>query len=225
MFGVLAFALRSVLTVLVAGILVAEANGYAIDFDTFTVRKLGLLAANVTPSTAAVGLIDGELDKSNNQYAGQLAPGTYNLAVSAEGYHDWHRTVRIEAGKSTAFPLLTLFRTSPELIEERPASLEELSAPLIDPRLVVVGGEIWLVRQDGMQLVTRLSLPIEAAILLDQAHVLFVASNALRVIDIDGSNDQQLLPTLEPGVRLRAHADDQVSLIDLRGQLQRYVIR
>jgi len=209
----------------VAGILVAEANGYAIDFHTLTVQKFGLLAANVTPPAATVMLTDGKLAKTGSQYAGQLPPGTYTLSVSLDAYHPWQRSVRIEAGKSTAFPLLTLFRVAPERIEERPATAAELATPLIDPSLTVVGGEIWRAQRSGQQLVTRLSRPISAAVLLDQSHVALLVDSQVRVIDVDGSNDQVLLRDIPAGTRLAPQGYDQIDLVGLDGQLQRYVIR
>ena len=225
-FGVVAFVLRTTLTLLAAGILVAEANGYHINFSTFEISKQGLLVARISPDSAQAMLSGEPLQWTSGQWVTKRPPGTYTLTVNASEYLPWHKLLRIEAGRSIAFPNLSLYRQTPTLVEERAATRAELDTPLVDPRLAIEGSELWLNRQTGRQLISRFSAGLHSASLLDAGHVIFLRDRSVHVIDVDGSNDQLLLSDISsPDTRVLARNGTQLGLLSSVGQIQWYTVQ
>lgn len=215
-FNVVAFVLRTGLTLLAAGILLTQAMGYAIDFDDLTITKIGLLVLHVSPTDASVMVSDGVLQSDRSNLVAQLPSGTYSVEVSKDTYRTWRQTVTIAPGLSYAYPAVTLFLDVPELRSRRLATIDELLSPLVDDRLIVRGSELWRTLRGEQQLVTRFSQPIRSAILLDSAHVVVQIGRIIHVFDIDGSNDQSLVVLDDDRPRrLLAIDTETIGLLDL----------
>lgn len=220
-----AFVLRSVLTLLVAFLLLVQAYGYVIDFKSLTLTKVGLLVLQVRPTEATIALSGGTLHKEGNYLVSKLPQGSYQLEVSYPTYQTWKQRVRIEPGRSSAYPSIILFLTNPVVAATQPATTSQLATPLVDPTLRVDGGELWRIRKDDDQLVTRFSAPIRSARLFDKNHVLVTIGRELHVVDIDGSNDLRLV-TFSDGRQRRLLPLDQTSMGVLDGvEVTEFVIR
>lgn len=192
------FAVRTVLTVIAAVIVVLQANGYAIDFERLRIEQLGLVSLTVAPSTARV-YVDGKLVKlQRGTYTSTVTPDVYSLEVQLNGYRTWRHLARVESGGVVRFEDVLLF---PERIEPsgtRPASAVDRARPLIDSRLRLVGTELWVARGESDRLVTRLSETIKAAVVLADSHIVYQISDGIHVIDVDGQNDVLLVAQEHP---------------------------
>ncbi len=193
-------ALRSVLTLLAAAILVLEANGYLIDFNRLRAEKAGLLVLETRPADAKAMLDGNALPLRRGQLTTAYFPDMYRLDVVKDGYHPWHHTVRIERGHVAVFDGIVLFPRERPVTGARPATTAEAAAPLVGSQLRVTSGEVWYqsARTAAEQLVTRLSVPIQAAVLLDKAHVLYQVRSGVHVVDLDGTNDVLLIDQALP---------------------------
>ncbi len=200
-------ALRYGLTALAAGILVLQANGYSIDFATLTVEKLGAIVLTDVPSGAQV-TIDGNPVSVERRAVTQLVyPGSYVVSVQLAAHQTWQRNVQVGAGAAVHYRPV-LFYEEPSFLGIQPASPEELRAPFVDPRLIVIGGEVWLRDNGTRQLVTRFASPMRAATLLDDDHLAVVVNTDLVVLTRDGMS-QQILLTVEAGQPVRLVPTDR----------------
>jgi len=187
------FILRSVLTSIAAIILVLQANGYVIDFDRLRIEKAGLLVIT-TQTPAVTTLLDGkELRLQLGQLTKQYFPGQYQLEVRKAGYQTWQYQADIKKGHVAVFADITLFPEQLTVINDHPVTATELKAPVVSDQLRLVGTELWHRTKDVERLVTRLSVPMIAAVIFDSTHVIYETASEIHVIDMDGSNDQRLL--------------------------------
>lgn len=188
-----AFLLRTLLTGVVVFILLVQANGYEINFHRLTLTKIGLLFIHPNPLDASASLSFGKLSKQGQNLVAALTPGQYVVMLTKPNYRPWSATVSIQAGRSNAFPFATLYLAEPTLLEQRSASAQELTSPLVDPTLTAEQGELWHRTRDGQGLVTRYFPSIRSARLFDAGHALVQLGAEIHIIDLDGSNDQVLL--------------------------------
>jgi hypothetical protein len=74
-------------------------QGWRIDFLDQTIKQVGVLTVESSPSQANI-YIDGELRGRTNRST-TLDIGTYQIRVSREGFYDWNKEVKILEEKST----------------------------------------------------------------------------------------------------------------------------
>lgn len=192
------FLLRTTLTVLAAGILVVQANGYSIDFEHLRVAQAGLIRMNVSPASAR-SFVDGrQIRLTRGEFASTYTPDVYDVEVQLNGYQSWHHLARVEPGNVVRFDHIILFPERIDPIGTSPTTTIGREAPLIDPRLRIINTELWYVANGKQQLVTRLSGQILAATLLGTSHVVYQTSDGIHAIDIDGVNDAILVAQVDP---------------------------
>lgn len=188
------FILRTVLTLIAAAILILEANGYVIDFDRLRVEKAGLIVVSVHPTDAELFLNGRQINLQRGQLTQKLFPDLYLLEIRREGYQVWQHSVRVESGTVAAFPGALLFLDHIVQSSQHPVTVSESQLPLINSKILITGNELWYKPDSSKeQLVTRLSVPITAATLLDSHHIVYQTADSVRVIDIDGLNDDLLV--------------------------------
>lgn len=187
------FVLRSGLTLVAAAILVLEANGYVIDFNRLRVEKAGLLVLDARTADIAATLDGHPLMVRAGKLTQAYFPDLYQLEVTKSGYHAWHHPVRIERGRVALFDGITLFRERIVAGAQRPATAAEQAAPLVGAQVRITDSELWYRGTPDDVLVTRLSVPIQAAIPLDKTHLAYELSTGIHAIDLDGTNDVLLL--------------------------------
>lgn len=211
------FLVRSLLTLIAATILVLEANGFVIDFNRLRVEKAGLLVVGAHPD-GVMALLDGKtLPLQRGQTTKQYFPDQYELEVQKDGYQSWHHQVRIEKGHVALFTSILLFPTKLAVLTTHPVTVAERQAPLVSAQLRLVGTELWYRTNSGEQLITRLSLPMTAAVLFDSSHVLYETASGIHAIDIDGLNDQKLL-AIESAVPLPLVLSDGGKTLSVVGE-------
>ncbi len=79
---------------------VAYSQGFRFDFATFRITKVGALYIHSKPTTARIYLNNTEIKNQswllqNGTFINNLFPQKYRVALSANGYKDWHRTVTV----------------------------------------------------------------------------------------------------------------------------------
>lgn len=198
---VIGFLLRSFLTLLAAGILALQANGYEIDYTTLTWQKAGLIVVNVEPTSAQL-IVDGSASTlTGRERTVLLSPRTYTATVKQDGFSSWQQTVHVEAGRAHTYAA-TLYWLEPKLLATRQATVEDTeTAPSSELR--IDGGELWHVDDGEQKLITRFSQTIASAVFLDRDHILLQLGSSIRVIDLNGSNDRILIQrTSDEPVRL-----------------------
>lgn len=199
----LAMALTTSLVLLASGILLLRANGYVIDFTQLRARQVGLLVVQSETNNLVLS-IDGQesLDLETRREL-LREPGRLQLQAVSDSLRPWQKEITITPGRTSLVPGLRLFPIEP-VVEVRPATNEELHAPLIARDLVVRERELYRRERDGnTTYVTRFSLPIRSAIWLDQHHIAYQTGGDVHVMDSDGSNDVSIhrVSSVEP-VRL-----------------------
>ncbi len=221
----LAFVLRTLLTFVVVFILLVQANGYAIDFHRLRLAKIGLLYIHPSPPDVAASLNIGTFTRQGQNLVAELPPGQYTVTLRKSDYQPWQQTVRIQAGRSSAFPFATLFLAEPVLLAQRPATASELISPLVDEKLRVSGGELWAARAGSEQLVTRYLPSIRSARLFDSGHVIVQLGSEIHLLDLDGSNDRVLVTLGDSHQRRLLPIDTKtIGLLDVN-QVTTYRIR
>lgn len=89
------------------------ARGYTFNLKQGKVTKTGILVVTSEPRDAAVYL-DGKLQDTTNTTLNFLAPGTYKVRVTKDGFTPWEKDVAVKAELVTRLDL-TLFSQVPDL--------------------------------------------------------------------------------------------------------------
>ncbi len=87
-------------------------RGYAIDFESQSIQKRGLLALDSEPDQAEI-LVDGKPHDQRTNARIRLRPGSYDVEVRTTGRIPWQRTVHIDSGEAI-IESITLFPESPK---------------------------------------------------------------------------------------------------------------
>jgi hypothetical protein len=88
------------------------ARGYRFNSEDLNFAPSGLLVTKSNPDGAQV-FVDGELKTATNANL-NLAPGTYDISVSKEGFHSWNKRIVIEKEVVTEIDA-HLYKTAPSL--------------------------------------------------------------------------------------------------------------
>lgn len=188
-----ASATLALLTLFSAVILLLGANGYVIDYEHLTIEQAGLIVVRANPRSSVVTFPDrAKVRKFGQEYAAELRPGRYEVAVNMDGYTSWTRSVEVKPGAASVFGNVTLFLESPTLKETRTANKRDLESPLVDDMLSIRGTELLARAADADVLISRFSRPVRAARYLDESHVVYLIGSEVHVIDVDGRNDIRL---------------------------------
>lgn len=207
--------LRIILTGLASFILLLEANGYAVNFQTLAVTKVGLLVVSAQPATATVTVDNVTIKQQQTQWITKLPAGTYTVSASTPGYQTWRNPVQIESGMSRAYPSVWLFLATPIVTDVRPATARELFAPLVDETLKVDGTEIWHTMRGQSKLITRYFEPVQSAVMVGSEHVAVQIGSTIHILDMDGTNDQVLMTLPDKRQRRLLVPDDRtLGLLD-----------
>lgn len=91
------------------------------------VRGTGLLSATSDPKGAQL-LVDGKLVSATDDTI-YLEPNTYQVTIAKEGYHPWHKALKLESELVTA-TTARLFPTTPSL---SPVTLAGVNRPIPSP--------------------------------------------------------------------------------------------
>src|SRR3990167_5667013 len=106
--------------------IISYALGYKIDDEPY-LNVTGILAATSDPTGAQI-YVDGDFSAATESNI-NLAPGTYEVAITKEGYHEWRRTVDIHGEVATSL-FAVLFLKNPSLA---PLIATTATSPMLSP--------------------------------------------------------------------------------------------
>jgi hypothetical protein len=113
---------------LITMVVLLLANGYRLDRQTNQVYATGILEVKSEPSGASVSLNQAHRG-ATDMTIDNLAPGTYQLQLTKEGYATWQKDVVIDKTKVTAIDAL-LVPSNPSLA---PITSTSATRPLLSP--------------------------------------------------------------------------------------------
>jgi hypothetical protein len=175
-----------------AAVIEFKANGWQFNFQTKKLIKTGMISLDGTPDTSQVLLNGKNISNLLPAKIRDLAPGYYDIMVTSPGYKSWQKTVQIVSAKANIFQYIVLFKDPPtEAMVPQDLTSEVIQAEFKtkSANILIQNSEIFW---QG-QFVTRFGQNVLGAIIYpDNNHIIFQQENEIRVIDIDGSNNQLL---------------------------------
>ena len=169
------------------------ALGYKVDVASRTVHA----TCSVTLTTSA-GPADGLAISINGQPAGDhfplripyLAPGTYTLDVTKDGYLPWDHVVHLTENTSTTFRGVALVLKKPVTVTADQGWLPSVQ-PNLDAGITLPNGELWI---DG-QFVRRTAGDIMAAHWYsdDKRHLAYQSNGEIWLLDVQTDTTQLLV--------------------------------
>lgn len=93
-------------------IIIALARGYRFDFTERTLTSTGIISINSAPTGASV-FVNGELGGATDTNL-TLAPGTYDIRVTKDGFTEWNKQVRLLGEVVQSYDVV-LFPKNPSL--------------------------------------------------------------------------------------------------------------
>lgn len=182
------------------------AEGYRINIKRMSIYKTGIVSIVAYPKDAQI-YVDSTLVKNDSSfdktlYSANLRSGYYNITVLKEGYTTWEKNIKIESGQVKRFSSIILFKENaiPEKLNDQNKinlllNPNDILASKQNSRALISNDtEIWF----NNSLITRFSTKVLNAVLYpDKEHILVQLSNQIRILDIDGSNDNVLVELKE----------------------------
>lgn len=184
------FLVTAVLFLIVGFLVVSYAAGYKIDFVNRSMRQTAMIDIQTKTKDSEIYL-NNKLVGTESHVARDLDPGVYEVRVSKVGYHDWNKSVKLNAGQAEVLNDIKLFLLEPKIEE----FVSDLNIPSLlklsdTDNIVSSAGEIY---QNG-QLVTRLSSDIQGVCWYpDRKYIAFSTNSKLNIVEIDGTNLIEIL--------------------------------
>ena len=97
--------------VITTTVLVAYGQGYSYDFHTNKFSLNGLLVLDSTPQGADIK-INGTSIHRKTPYRSTLEAGEYEIDITKNGYHDWHKKLSISASEVVSVPQIIMVPTA-----------------------------------------------------------------------------------------------------------------
>jgi len=185
-----AFFLTAISFIVIAFFVVSYAAGYKIDLVNRKIKQTAMLDVQTKTKDSKI-FLNGEAKGIGSAIIRDLEPGTYEVRVVKDGYHEWKKTISLVSGQAETLNDISLFLLEPSVEEFK----DELNASLISKladtdNLYTNSGEIY----ENDSLVTRLSSDIFGLSWYpDRRYITFTTNNKLNIIEIDGTNMTELL--------------------------------
>lgn len=199
------------------------AAGYKFDTVTFTLQRTGLLYLSGQPRAVTITVNGNTLGGGLPLKLSSLLPGDYDVEIAKDGYQTWAKSYRLGPGEARVETSIRLFLTEPERsvvtdpeVVKRVQNNTAASSLLHDKEISYQN-----------ELVTRVSGELKAAVLAaDRGHVFFQVDKELRVIEIDGQNEEVLMHLADsaPSHLMLGENDKELLLLD-GGQVVRLKVR
>jgi hypothetical protein len=168
--------------------IITYASGYKIDITNRNISQTGMIIVEADPE-ATVYLNDIE-QGNGKQTLRSLKPQTYNVSIKRDGYFSWTKDFELEPGEAETINDAILFKTNPE-IEEYKVDQNDFFNKLADTdQITVSSNEIY----QNANYVTRFSKEVSGVSWYsDRRYIAYTYENRLKIIEIDGSNEVNLL--------------------------------
>lgn len=112
-------------------------QGWRIDFRDQSIKQVGVLTVESSPSAATI-YVEGE-NKGKTNKSTTLDVGTYHVTVSKDGYFDWKKEVTIYEEKSTpVYPYLIKRKFESEEIYQSNLTLEKYWSDVHNNHLIML---------------------------------------------------------------------------------------
>lgn len=180
--------------VILAVILILEANGYRLNRQTWALEPTGVIVLDGQPRQIQL-IINGQSSSDSLLPVKlfQLLPGQYDITIKKEDYQTWSKTFWLSGGQAIEAKHIQLFITSPKVTAStRKLALADMQKDFRSQGsdLALKENEIWY----NEKLVTRFAeKPVGAILTNDRNHIIFQLGSELRVMDIDGTNNFKLI--------------------------------
>lgn len=170
--------------------IVASATGYRLDFKSGRLQKTAFLKVRSQPREVNVYLAQKLVATKTPWEKKRILPGSYELKLEKSGYSSWTKIVTLAPEQAVIFDDVVLFRSDPQPQVASPDEamlLERASKP---DDLFIHGGEIFT----ADRLITRLSDDVlHVTWYPGKQYLAYQVSREIKVIEVDGSNDQRLV--------------------------------
>lgn len=198
-------------------LLVAKAMGYRYNPHTMGWQKTGMVIVSVVPRGSLIQIDNQQIIAKTVNRIPNLLPGNYTLRISQDSYLAWERQIEVKSGFVTNLDTVTLLYDPPISVPVSADHERLIAQPITDDRVRIVDNEL----RYTTDLVSRFIEPPSAAVLLPtDRQIVYLQGKQLRVIEVDGQNDQLLYTrqTDEPSPLVLA--DDRIVLFKENGQTQ-----
>ncbi|MDO8513416.1 MAG: PEGA domain-containing protein [bacterium] len=185
--------------VFLSGFILISACGYKVNWLNFSVRPTALILLRGDEKNVEIYIDNKKVGDDLPYRIGFVEVGWKELKIKKNGYHDWKKSFYAEASEAYEFRDIVFFKkdTSPQVVKDMSLkkSLEDVVLPM---NINAVNGE--MTANDS--LVTRFFTDPVSYQWWDGKHILFQIENKIRVIDLSGQNDIELvsLTGAEPSV-------------------------
>jgi len=106
-----------VLFLIVSPLVILYSQGYRYNVKKGLVQKTGILVARSDPRGATVLIDDQSVDQTTPAKVEDILPGDYNVTITKDGYHSWHKRLTIRDNSTTFADDIILFqRNDPKLL-------------------------------------------------------------------------------------------------------------
>lgn len=182
--------LTAISFIIIAFFVVSYAAGYKIDLVNRKIKQTAMLDVQTKTKDSKI-FLNGEEQGTGSAIIRDLEPGTYEVKVSKDGYHEWSKTISLAPGQAETLNDVSLFLLEPVSEEFKDELNTSSISKLADTdNLYSNGGEIY----ENNLLVTRLSTDIFGLSWYpDRRYIAFTTNDKLNIIEIDGTNRIELL--------------------------------
>lgn len=140
-----------------APVLIFYAAGYRYNTRLQRIEQLGLLYVTTEPNGSKLSIDGQSYDVEEELVIDDLRAGSYDVAISKDGYHSWQKRLDVEQGQASFIRDLLLFKDAEA--EPRELFIEPLAVIAKTPRWVLFGKEGFLFSFDRSSFaVTELEL-------------------------------------------------------------------
>ncbi|KKQ74665.1 MAG: hypothetical protein US94_C0001G0066 [Berkelbacteria bacterium GW2011_GWB1_38_5] len=181
-----------------SALIVLKANGYQLNYKNWNLTKTGMILLDGTPNDALIRVNNKTFTNGFPLKLSNLALARYDINVSKDGYNSWQKDILVNPGMAIAYRDIVLFLQNPKELNNNNLTSEEIiqEAGDLTSNIKTNKTEIFI----DERIITRFSTNILAAYYYpDKQHIIVQIEKEnnqnqteLRVIDIDGSNNQYL---------------------------------
>lgn len=201
--------------VLLASLILLEANGYRINRQTWRLEKTALIILDGTPDQVELSYNGKTANVNLPVRISKLVPGQYDLVLNVNGRGEWSKNLQLAGGEAKKIQNIILFIDQPQAtpLGSEQSVLDNITQSYKNQssNLVIKNNEIWYLDR----LVTRFGDPILGAVLArDKNHIIYQMDQEIRVMELDGSNNNLLAQLQQNTPTVFALSGNKLEFID-----------
>jgi hypothetical protein len=103
---------------IISPIVIFYTAGYRYDLSSHRILQTGVISVDVLPKSTVTTLNNITIDKRTPLRLTNRAPGSYQIALAAEGYYDWNKVITVGSKQTTYISDVKLLKQSiPERVD------------------------------------------------------------------------------------------------------------